>query len=261
MFSRRHVLRAACGVFGMAALGLTGCGGDSNGVNPVAGTPARTTSRVRAFNGLIGTADNTVDIAASGYTQQALALGASTPYTTTTSAQVTSTSVSSGGQSVVQTALKLTPGTNYTLAVMGALGQSGAYTPRIIAIGDRIPTGLPPDKVALRTLNLSPSPTIPTIFVTGTSPDVQNGAEVVFNADNPFGYNGTDTEPNISTNIYVVQTAGKYTLLIRDNNRNLLLQMDNVNLVGNRVYTLYFYGVNTPGASQPLAAKIVADAP
>jgi hypothetical protein len=40
-----------------------------------------------------------------------------------------------------------------------------------------------------------------------------------------------------------------------------LLQLDNVNLAGSLPYTLFIYGSNEPGSTQPLAAQFVRDAP
>lgn len=263
MYTRRYVLHTACAGVAALALGLTGCGGDSNGTNPLLNLPASTTSRVRSFNGLLGVAGNTpIDIASAGYTQQGVALGTATSYATATSKQVAGTTASVSGQSLTQNTLTLMAGTNYTLAAIGQIGQtSGPYVPQVIAIDDKIPANLPPDKVAVRTLNLSPSQSIPSIFVTGSSPDVQGGAEVIFIASDPYGYNGTQIQPNINTNNYVVQTAGVYTIFIRDNNRNLLLQLNNVNLAGSLPYTLFVYGSNQAGSTQPLTAKFVLDSP
>ena len=263
MYSRRYVLHTACAAVAALTFGLTGCGGDSNGINPLGNIPATTTSRVRSFNGLLGVSGNTpVDITSAGYTQQSLALGTASKYVTATSAQVTGATAGAGGQTLAQNTLKLSAGTNYTLAAIGQIGQTGGpYVPQVIAIDDKIPANLPPDKVAVRTLNLSPSASIPSVYVTGVSPDVQAGAEVIFIASDPYGYNGTQIQPNINTNNYVIQTAGVYTILIRDNNRNLLLQLNNVNLAGSLPYTLFIYGSNEPGSTQPLAAQFVLDSP
>lgn len=272
MLARRAFVLAAFAAVGSCALTLTGCGGDSNGTNPVTSQPAANTSHARAFNAVRGLpSGTTASFATSNFASGTIGYGTKPAYSAVTSAINAPVTASVGGQGLPGPAVTYTPGSYYTVVFAGDASQtSGAYAPQLFFILDHTPANLPQDKFAFRTLNLSPNPSLASINVTGVSPSVQQGAEVVVGANIVYGYNGTATQPNINDDKYFIQPLGAipaadtlqslsatFTFTIRDPAHNTLLTLPNVTLTGNSAYTLFFYGNGTAG--DPYQAQVVQD--
>ena len=269
MRSGRLTPFVAAAAAALAVLGLDGCSGGNNSIGP----SGNSTSRVRAFNGLQGCANNIdveqLNVMPVGFTNLPYA-AIPGGYTSLRAGNGLHYAIFPTGQMTGAVALAdidlLThdPSGNanagtYTLAAAGICSiTSGATAPHLVRLQDAFPftfTGNNAGTVGLRVINLVP--------------DLNGGVNLASNAASLHGSDDAGTSSvqyagngGLDSSHYNsgINLSGSTQLTIRTNANAVLATVPNFNFAPNHAYTLFVVGEANPTAGgQPITVVPVQD--